>query len=152
MPQTNRTWIVVADAAQVRMYTADAPGATLRAVPGLEFHNTTVHGHSRDFGTDRPGRTHESVGGAHHGLEPRVDPHREVKRQFAKQTAHFLEQAARDSRYDRLVVIAPPAMLGDLRDALGRETQQRLAGEIAKDLTKQTLGEITQHLAAAGKL
>lgn len=152
MPQTDRTWILVADAAQARMYTAEAPGAALRAIPGLEFHNPTVHGHSRDLGTDRPGRTHESVGGAHHGLEPRVDPHREAKRDFAKQTAHFLEQAARESRYDRLVVVAPPAMLGDLRDAMGRQTQQRLTGELAKDLTKETLGAIAQHLATAGKL
>lgn len=152
MPQTKRTWILVADAAQARIYLTEAPGAKLRALPDAEFQNPEAHGHTRDLGSDRPGRTQESVGGAHHSLEPRVDWHREAKRDFAKRIAAYLDQAALDTRFDRLILVAPPTTLGDLRGALGRHSSERVTGELAKDLTKLSMTELATHLATAGAL
>jgi protein required for attachment to host cells len=101
---------------------------------------------SRERGSDRPGRGHESASAARHAVEPRTDPHREAKRDFARHLADRLEAAA--GSYARLLLVAPPAFLGDLREALGDAGRGKLAGTLDKDLTKATLADIAGHLDA----
>ena len=45
-------------------------------------------------------------------------PHRELKRDFAVRLAKMLDQRCREHAFDRLVLVAPPTALGDLRSAL----------------------------------
>ena len=154
MPKTKRIWLVVADAARARLFMSD--GTNVQPIDGATFENPAAHGFSRDLMSDRPGRTIESVGGAHHAQEPRHDPHREAKATFAKHVADYVEQNARDRKFDHLVIVAPPQMLGDLRGALGQHAAARLAGTAPKDLMKIPAAELMGHLqplldAAAGR-
>ena len=144
MPKAKRTWIIVADAARARVFISE--GGQLRPKNDAQFEFPAAHVPSRDLVSDRPGRTMESVGGAHHAEEPRTDPHRAAKTAFAKLLANFVEQSAKESKFDDLVVVAPPQMLGDLRDALGRHATERLVRTAAKDLTKIPASEIEAHL------
>lgn len=80
-------------------------------------------------------------------MEPRSDPHREAKRDFARHLAERLEAEA--GNYARLLLVAPPAFLGDLRAALGDAARAKLAGTLDKDLTKAALADIAGHLDAA---
>ena len=48
--------------------------------------------------------------------------------------------------YDRLVLVAPAATLGELRKALNAHATDRLAAEIAKDLTNLPEHELPKHL------
>ena len=140
------TWVLVADGQRARIVENGGPGKGLRPVtPEPLVHPDPP---SRDLGTDRPGRVGESVGGARHAIEPRTDPHRDEKRRFAHELADRLDRAAGEGAFARLILVAPPQMLGDLRDVLTARTRALVAAEIDKDLTKSTDRELKAHLDA----
>lgn len=59
---------------------------------------------------------------------------------FAKQLSHALNDGALKHEYTHLVLVADPTTLGRVRPLLHKETQQRLVGDLAKDLTKPAAG------------
>lgn len=66
---------------------------------------------------------------------------------FAKQLAKGLNDGALKNRYEHLVLIADAKTLGRVRPLLHKETQQRLIGDLAKDLTNAPLDAIQSALA-----
>ena len=83
-----------------------------------------------------------------HAIEPRVDPHRELKRTFAHELADMLDQRLTEKAYDRLVIVAPPKALGDLRAALSEHVKPLVYAELNKDLVKTPTAELPNHLGA----
>jgi hypothetical protein len=49
-------------------------------------------------------------------------------------------------RYERLILVAPPVTLGDLREALAKSVQARVVGELAQDLVKTPQSQLRRHL------
>ena len=145
--KTLTTWVLVADGSKARLLERVDANAPLTPATGKCFSESEARTPTRDIGSDRPGRVHESADTARHAMEPRVDWHRFAKEQFAKSVAHALEKAALDRKYEALILVAPPQTLGDLRLALGQHTRALVAGEIAKDLTNLPDHEIPAHLA-----
>ena len=140
-----KTWILIADAAHARVLETKGHGKPLVPVPDFELHADLPRSH--DLGADRPTRTHESVGSTRHAVQPRVDPHRELKRAFAVQVAKRLEAAVTANSFDRLVIAAPPVMLGDLRRAVHKQVSDRIAAEVPKDLVKIADQDLRSHFA-----
>ena len=64
---------------------------------------------------------------------------------FAMGVAEVLNKWVLTNKVDHLLVIAAPKTLGQLRKGWHKETQAKLVGEIAKDLT----GHSTDQIAAA---
>lgn len=102
---------------------------------------------TREQGTDRPGRANASVGTARSAMDE-VDWHHLAKERFAGELADALYRHAHENRFEKLVIIAPPKVLGNLRKAFHAEVTGRLAGEIAKELTSHPLAEIERLVAA----
>jgi protein required for attachment to host cells len=50
--------------------------------------------------------------------------------------------------FDRLIIIAPPKILGQLRKAFHAEVVARIAAEIPKELTSHPISEIGKLVAA----
>lgn len=148
MPRLHRTWIVIADAAHAKIWTQEKEKAPLTALDTGEFHADQAH-HSRDLGSDHPGRSVESVGSSRHALEPKHDPRRLAASHFAKEVADFVERKAVEKSYERLVIVAPPHSLSDFRAALGKHAGALLIAEIHKDLTKTPVRELPSHLEPA---
>lgn len=141
------TWVLVADGSRARVLArAGASGSFVQPAGGMFSH--AVH-RAADLGTERPGRVRESANASHHAIEPRADRRREGKHGFARMLAQMLEQRALERAYDRLILVAPPRTLGDLRDGLGKEARFRLVGTLDRDLTALATDEIERHLAAA---
>jgi protein required for attachment to host cells len=46
-----------------------------------------------------------------------------------------LRRAMLANRFDRLILVAPPVFLGDLRDALPKDLKGKVVDEISSDLT-----------------
>ncbi|MFZ5791799.1 MAG: host attachment protein [Pseudomonadota bacterium] len=138
------TWVLVADGKRATIFTNDGPGRGLAPVPGASF-TTELHP-SRDIVSDRPGHVQESAGSARHGVEPKVDYHRLEKTLFARELAKRLDAAIDGGKCQRLVLVAPPRVLGDLRQALSAKSRAAVAGELDKDLTHLKTSEIAQHL------
>ena len=102
---------------------------------------------TREQGTDRPGRAISSVGTARSAVEE-VDWHHIAKERFAAEIAEALYRHAHDNRFDKLVVIAPAKILGNLRKAFHAEVADRIVGEIPKQLTSHPIPQIEKLIAA----
>jgi protein required for attachment to host cells len=139
------TWVLVADGKRGMIFSHDGPGHGLAAVPDMKF-ETELHP-SRDIVSDKPGRVQESGYSGRHSVEP-VDYHRVEKAHFAQELAKRLDAALEQGKCQRLVLVAPPRALGDLRQALAPKSRSAVAGEIDKDLTQAKLPEIAKHLEA----
>lgn len=61
---------------------------------------------------------------------------------FAAQLANLLQHMEHARKFDELVMVAPPKMLGDLRARLHREVAECVVAEVARDLTGHPLPEI----------
>ncbi len=129
-----RIWILIADASRAKVLQWRGAGNDFSAVPGMAFE--TDHKLAHEIGADRPGRSYESVGTARHAVSPRSDPERLEEKRFTLGIIERLDTHAGEDRFDRLIVVAPPVMLGDLRAALTPRLQQRLINTLDKDLTK----------------
>ena len=135
-------WALVADAQRARIFRRLLPAGVWSELvdQAWEVPNPSSH----DQGSERPGRVHQSVGSARHAIEPRSDPHRAAKLTFATYLGGYLEGEA--PVYASLVLVAPPAFLGDLRLVLGKAASKRLRGALDKDLTHATPSDIAAHL------
>ena len=99
-------------------------------------------------GTDRPGRAFSSVGAGRSAYEE-TDFHQLEEDRFAAEAADLLKRRALRQDYDSLVVVAPPRTLGELRKHYHVEVEQRLAGELDKDLTGHPIDQIEKALLNA---
>ena len=139
------TWILIADGARGRLFANRGPGK------GLEPRDESLdadHRSTHEIVDDRLGRTFESAGTARHAISAHHDPHRELKRHFAVKLAQMLDRRRMEHAYDRLVLVAPPAVLGDLREALPDPVRSLVRAELDKDLTKTPVAELPGHLSA----
>lgn len=102
---------------------------------------------TREQGTDRPGRSFASAG-THRSAMEQTDWHQIAEERFASAVAERLYKHAHAGRFDNLVVIAPPKVLGNLRKAFHKEVAERVSAEIPKELTSHPVYEIEKLLAA----
>ena len=68
--------------------------------------------------------------------------------EFADQLTNELTKMLRQGRFKNVVLAAPPAFLGALRDAMPPEVARRVAAEIPKHLTEATIEDIQNALVA----
>jgi protein required for attachment to host cells len=142
--KSKRTWILLADGAHARVHMNIGVGKGLEPVPDGTFDEPILP--NRDMGTDKPGRTYDSSGKGRHSLQAKKDPHSQAKVNFARQLATFLDTGHADGRFDRLILVAPPEMLGDLRAAISEPVRQLVYGQLAKDLVHLNEQELSAHL------
>jgi protein required for attachment to host cells len=102
---------------------------------------------TREQGTDRPGRAMQSVGSARSAVE-QTDWHWLEEQKFAGTIAEALYRAALDNSFTELVIVAPPKILGILRQTLHKLVTERIAGELPKTLTTTPVDQIKRLLAA----
>jgi len=141
MPKMVKTWIVIADGARARVLAARGPQQGLDLVLERRDHAPRT----AELGSDRPGRSFESATSARHAYSA-PDYHRERELVFLRELVRELAAEHKAGRFERLVVVAPPTALGDLRKALGPTLTGAITAEINKDLTKVALHDLPQHL------
>lgn len=101
---------------------------------------------TRDQGTDRPGRVHESAASGRSAVET-TDWHVVEEHRFVETTAASLNRYVENENVRSIVIIAPPRVIGDLRKALPEGIRKHVLAEIEKDLTNQPIYEIEKYLA-----
>jgi protein required for attachment to host cells len=136
------TWVLIADGAQARVYENTGPGKGLALVDGLDWAQDTLQ--AQDINSDKPGRSHTSVGRS--GMDPKTDPVEHRETEFVKSVAAMLERKQQSGAFDRLVIAAAPIALGDLRKALGSNVKKTVVAELNKDLTNVPTAQLNQHL------
>ena len=141
-----RTWVLIADAGRAHVYEALGPGKGIKALDDLWLENDVPRSRDAAAGATKPGRGHPAAGSSRHAFEATSDPHRQFKRQFADEVAEMIGQKLAEGAFGKLVVVATPVMLGDLRAALPEQVRRVVSAEIDKDLTKIPIAELPRHL------
>ena len=141
-----KTCILVADGAHARVYLNNGPGHGLTEEKKYA-RNLDVQP-SRDIDADRPGRTFDSGGEGRHAMEPPTDAKRQAKQEFHRELAEEIEAAIKAGEFDRLVIVAAPATLGDLRRELSKYVIDKIHGELAKNLIKADGKELLEQVGS----
>ena len=141
-----KLWYVIADGGRARFVARDEEGAfrTLSSFVSTELHKST-----HELGRDRPARVKESASPARHAVEPRRDLHEAAKDAFIRTVATELAAQLKDGKFDELVLVAPPGVIAELKDALSKPIAKLVVEELQKDLTKVPDHELTGHLSTS---
>jgi len=143
--KATKTWIVLADGDQAKIFEHDGPGKGLHAIKDLNLEQD--HLRARDIMADKPGRAGAGTApGSRAAMEYHTDPVDVRERRFVERLAEVLDERHRGGAFDRLVIAAAPAALGDLRPALSAEVKGTILAELAKDLTNVPLPKLAEHL------
>ena len=138
------TWVLIADGEKALFLQnhTDGDDPYLQVVRKEEQDNPPT----RAQAANRPGRMSDGPSG-HRSAFDDTDWHELEKERFAKDLSNILYKLAHKGRFDRIVLVAPPAVLGDLRDNLHKEVQSKVVGEIPKTLTNHPIDEIEKIVA-----
>jgi protein required for attachment to host cells len=142
--KATRTWILIADGSRAFVFESHGPRSELTTVKDMSFAQELPP--NRELQSDRPGRSQESANPTRHAIESRSDPHRELKRQLAREIGEKLDEGLRKGRFDRLAVVAAPVVLGDMRELFSDHLKAVISGELARDLVHVPLPELPAHL------
>lgn len=145
--KTPETWMLVADGAEARLFRIDRPEHRLELLKEKEWARSREK--TSEIVSDRQGRAFSSAGpGQRSGMEPHTDPQRYEKEQFARELAEMLREAVVQGQVERLVLVAAPRTLGDLRAALAAPVAERVALEIDKDLVRLDQAQLEKQLGS----
>lgn len=138
-------WVLVADGEKALFLRneGDALYPNLQVVRKVEEDNPPT----REQGTDAPGRS--GPGGTPNSAMEETDWHRIAKERFADEIAQRLYKMAHRGDFERIVLVAPPAVLGEMRQQLHKEVEARVVAEVPKTLTGHPVSEIEKILKAA---
>jgi len=103
---------------------------------------------TRDQAANRRGRMSDGNGTGHRSAVDDTDWHELAKDRFAAELADILYKRAHKGEFDRIVLVAPPKTLGELRDQLHQEVSDKVVAEVPKTLTNHPLDEIEKLLKA----
>ncbi|VAW18780.1 hypothetical protein MNBD_ALPHA12-2305 [hydrothermal vent metagenome] len=138
------TWILIADGARARILEHKGLGSGVAALKGMEFSAERLK--SSEIMADKPGRAFASNGASRSAIEPKTDPVAKREADFMAMLAGVLNEKQTSAAFDRLVLIAAPRALGDLRKSLSEPVREIIYAELAKDLTKTPNDKIGKHL------
>ncbi len=131
-----KIWVLVGDDSRARLF------STNRAAP-LEELEDRPNPDSRAGGPPADPAEH-----LQHREDGGRDPEAETTRRFARDLAGRLREARLEGRFERLFLVAPPNLLGELRRALDEGTRELVVGEVAKDLSAFPPASIRSRLPA----
>lgn len=151
----NETWILVADGEKALFLVNDGDAE----IPVLNVTRKEEHENppTREQGANRPGRFSDgpefagvagAEGHAQRSSVEQTDWHQLEKERFADELAEMLYKRAHAGEFRRIVLVAAPHVLGDLRDRLHQEVRDRVVGEVPKTLTNHPVEEIEAVLKA----
>ncbi|MBX3532409.1 MAG: host attachment protein [Rhizobiaceae bacterium] len=139
-------WVVVADGEKALFLRneGDAEYPNLQVMRELNEENPPT----REQGTDQAGRFHDGPS-PHRSATEETDWHRIAKERFADEIAGRLYKHAHRGDFEKLVIVAPPLVLGEMRQRLHKEVADRVEAEISKTLTGHPVDQIEKILLAA---
>jgi protein required for attachment to host cells len=142
-----KLWYVIADGGRARFVKRDDNGA-LRTISS--FVSTDLHKRASDLGRDRPARVMESATPGRSAVEPRRDLKEAAKEDFVKLVAEQLAAEHGRGQFDKLVLVAPPGVLTELKEKLSKPIAKLVVDALQKDLTKVPDHDLTEHLLPPG--
>jgi len=140
------TWVLVADKSRARIFSKNGRSPFREEE---SFIHPESRMHEQDLTTDLPGREGgraNSTSSQRHTVQRRFSPKQHEAVVFCKQVADHLESARAEQRFQRLLVVAPPAFLGMLRDQFSPSLGALVTGEVNKNLVHLKADELREQL------
>lgn len=137
-PRAPRTWVVVADSRVANIYQ--------RVPAGLELIATATPDENEKEKPPREKRRERSFAsstGIHFASNPKD---RTQRFSFIKEVTAWLERARAEKAFDRLVLVAGPAVLGEFHAALPESLHELIYQELAKGLTHAPVATLQEYL------
>lgn len=128
----NNIWILVAHRGGARIFENKGHGKGLNLLQDIPHPQGRLK--NKDIGADKPGRSFDRQGQGRHSLASEQEPTAHVAEQFAKQLSSMLDDGRNHQRYGKLVLVAEPRFLGNLRAALSPPTAALVTAAVDKDL------------------
>ena len=141
------TWILVAESSRAKLYSASSRKGPLSEVTAFVHPEGRLH--AGDLVSDRSGSDSGSIGQGRHVVDDKTIPKKQENINFAREIAEYLEGARNKGTFRRLILIAPPAFLGLLRDTLGKEVLDLVTEQIDKNLVQQPPTVVREHVSMA---
>ncbi|MEJ1990824.1 MAG: host attachment protein [Maritimibacter sp.] len=137
------TLVLLADDEKARLCKNLGP---YKGLEEIEDYSAAVLEHDRFVDSDRAGRNQASPGTGYHAYDPEPNDEQKARAAFAELLIYELTVQFSQGDYDRLVVIAPPAMLGELRKAMPKKMKKLLVLDMPHDYLQLTLEEVVEAL------
>lgn len=141
------TWIVVARRDDATIYSTHASGDELKVV--LEIEDPRVRVSSLDIDSDRAGSSLDRACHDAHASSEELGSPGHVQREFAAQLALQLDVSRCRGDFDRLILVAAPKLLGQLRAELTGHTRKLIVAELSMDLVERDEAALRRHLEDA---
>ena len=140
------TWILVANASRAALY-ATGGARDFELLAALSHPESRLK--SSELSPTEPGHAGKSHGGSPRRtvLENTAPPHEVEAEHFAVELGDRLSDGARRHAFDRLVLVAPPEFLGQLRQRLHGDAKKNLVTSIDKDYTLLEPKELQEKLS-----
>ncbi len=140
-------WVVVADSAKARIFSRNKKFSPLEELETLVHPESRLH--RQDLVSDRPGLVHESRTPGESANEEPTDPKVVESQVFARDIAHRLREGRLAGNYSSLVLVADPRFLGVLRKCMDEDTRRVIDHEVAKNVTRGDIDQITRTVDGA---
>ena len=136
--------IVVADSTRARIFTTGETSSELKEIEVLSHPEGRMH--DRDISSDLPGKDVGMSGAGAHAYENKTDPKDYERLSFARRVSDYLEGARKANKMSRLLLIAAPRFLGELRSTMSNEISEKIVFELDKNLTRHSVDELRKYL------
>lgn len=145
-----KIWILVAHRSGARILENKGPRKGLDLIQQIEHPEGRLK--NREIDSDKPGRSYDSKGVGRHAYSNEHPPTAHVAEQFAKQLSEVLDHGRTRQRFDKLVLVAEPRFLGNLRAAIPAQTAALICATMDKDLGGVETRDLPKHLNAVVRL
>ncbi len=137
-------WILVADSSQARIFSAENSQADLIEIETLFHPEGRLHEQNMD--SDLPGKNSGSQGAGGHAYSDENSPKEQEEINFALRVANHLSDELNQNKYERLYMVAAPAFLGDLRNAISTRVEKHVAFSLGKNIVTLSPEDIRAYL------
>ena len=139
----SKTWILIAHRGGARLFENAGPGKGLQLVEDIPHPEGRLK--NGEINADKPGRAFDSFN-RRHGVSQEHDATDQVSLMFAKQLCTRLEKSRTGNQFEKLVLVAEPRLLGELRNAMDKHTAALVSATLDKDLSGVESRDLAQRL------
>ncbi|MGQ9427289.1 host attachment protein [Gilvimarinus sp. F26214L] len=149
MPKSNDIWILTADRRRARIFSAERPHS--QDITEIDsFFQPDSAFQDRELVEPKPGRQWQGgTGRARHGVDSRTSEREKSATKFVRDLVGKLEKDHHNGRFSKLVLVAAPDVLGEIRNQLSNNLKQDVTFELDKELTMLRPQELRGYLPKA---
>lgn len=139
------TWLLVADSEKALILENIGDAENLNFEPFRK--EVQDNPPNREQAANKPGRFNDGPS-VHRSAVADTDWHQLAKDQFAEDLGEILYREAHKHRFDQIILVAEPSVLGKLRKSLHKEVEEKVVGEIPKNLTNHPIEKMEKIIRA----